>query len=310
MLKNIIIKQFWPSNKQKKVWSFFKDSSIQKSDLEDSFKIIDFSKLETLDELPYKITSFYDLKDLADSGNKIAQCNVGICYEKGIGIIQSPQKAFSYYKLSAKNGHEEAFYNLGECFFNGFGCVKSYKKAIHFFELSLENRTFGSLSYLADIYNRKKGTKNKKLAKFYQKKIFNYLNTLDSSDPDILYMIGDCYQEGIGIRKSLKKAFYYYILVIMQNGPHACIDVGDFYKNGWGVRKSLKKALIFYEREYIQSKSVMSYISIINLLTENKIDEKKLFFYLTEVIEKKVAVGDDLIEIYKRNLNKYYQNDI
>lgn len=306
MLKNRVVKRL----NRSKEWSFFKDNSIRKHEWGNSFTISDFSKLEAISDLPYKIYSFYDLKSLADSGNKIAQYNIGICYGKAIGTVQSPKKTFLYYKLSAKNGYEEAFYNLAECYVNGFGCCKSYAKAINFFELSLENKPCVSLRHLAEIYKKKRGSKNKKLAKFYEKEMYKFLVTLDFSDPNIMYMIGNCYQDGTGVRKSLKKALYCYLLIVMQNGPHACIKVGDFYKNGWGVRKSLKKALMFYEREYIQSKSVMSYMSIINLLTENKIDDKKLFFYLNEVIEKKVAVGDELIEIYKRNLTKYYKNDI
>lgn len=74
----------------------------------------------------------YELwKPLAKNGNAKAQYNLGIMYEKGIGVDQDYKEVVKWYELSAKQGNVEAQYSLGSMYANGRGIetnkVKAYK---------------------------------------------------------------------------------------------------------------------------------------------------------------------------------------
>lgn len=58
---------------------------------------------------------------LANKGNASAQYNLGVMYEKGIGVDQDYKEVAKWYKLSAKQGHALAQYNLGTMYYKGRG---------------------------------------------------------------------------------------------------------------------------------------------------------------------------------------------
>jgi hypothetical protein len=60
----------------------------------------------------------------ADQGYAEAQCNLGLCYERGDGVAKSEEEAVSWYRLAADQGHAEAQCNLGVCYERGIGVVK------------------------------------------------------------------------------------------------------------------------------------------------------------------------------------------
>lgn len=49
-----------------------------------------------------------ELVKYAESGDAVAQCDLGVCYAKGSGIAQDSYEAFKWFKLSAEKGNENA----------------------------------------------------------------------------------------------------------------------------------------------------------------------------------------------------------
>ena len=49
-----------------------------------------------------------ELKKRAEQGNADAQYQLGLCYEKGQGVKQSPKKAQEWYGKAAANGSSKA----------------------------------------------------------------------------------------------------------------------------------------------------------------------------------------------------------
>ena len=49
----------------------------------------------------------------ADQGNAIAQCNLGVMYDKGRGVPQDYAEAVKWYRLAAEQGHADAQFKLG-----------------------------------------------------------------------------------------------------------------------------------------------------------------------------------------------------
>ena len=62
-------------------------------------------------------------------GNRIAQYNIALCYEKGYGVEKNPAEAARYYRLSAEQGYMKAQCNLGVCYARGFGVAQDWAEA-------------------------------------------------------------------------------------------------------------------------------------------------------------------------------------
>ena len=59
-----------------------------------------------------------------NKGCALAQNNLGVCYENGIGVAEDKRKAFEWYRKAAEQGHVDAQYNLGVCYGDGLGVAK------------------------------------------------------------------------------------------------------------------------------------------------------------------------------------------
>lgn len=58
---------------------------------------------------------------------------MGLLYEKGIFVEQSPEHAFHYVSRSAKAEHPPAYTKLGDYYYSGYFAEKSMERAQHFY---------------------------------------------------------------------------------------------------------------------------------------------------------------------------------
>ena len=58
-------------------------------------------------------TALKEWKPLAESGNSVAQFNLGLIYDNGWGVPQDYKEAVKWYRLAAKQGNAWAQNNLG-----------------------------------------------------------------------------------------------------------------------------------------------------------------------------------------------------
>jgi TPR repeat protein len=63
-----------------------------------------------------------------------AQYNLGVCYERGCGVVKDYGKAVEWYQKAAEQGYAHAQYNLGMFYENGYGVPKDNNKAIEFYK--------------------------------------------------------------------------------------------------------------------------------------------------------------------------------
>jgi TPR repeat protein len=59
-----------------------------------------------------------------------------------------------------------------------------------------------------------------------------------------MYLLGSCYDEGIGVKKSLDEAFRWYELAASKNYPAALIALGAHYFAGNGVGADESQAIL------------------------------------------------------------------
>jgi len=65
--------------------------------------------------------SFWETYTSALRGDKVSQFNVGVIYERGIGVDQNQSMAAQWYQKAAEQGHVDAQYNLAIMYVSGRG---------------------------------------------------------------------------------------------------------------------------------------------------------------------------------------------
>jgi len=90
---------------------------------------------------------------LAEDGNFKAQFNLGLCYHKGKGGLNDPQRAAMWYRLAAGKGDPRAQYNLGLMYMKGAGVGEDYSQAGRWF-LQAAQQGYARAQYnLSIMYN-------------------------------------------------------------------------------------------------------------------------------------------------------------
>jgi hypothetical protein len=85
--------------------------------------------------------TFVRLLGAAERGNGVAACQLGDMYRVGEGGLRySPKEAFRWYAKSALTGDANGQCNLGACYEHGLGCTQSYVKAVKWYRLSAAQR--------------------------------------------------------------------------------------------------------------------------------------------------------------------------
>src|SRR5262245_52589891 len=80
-------------------------------------------------------------RPLADQGPRAAQFNVGILYEKGLGVGQDAAEAAKWYLEAAEQGDMQAQFNLGMLYETGTGVARNVDEARRWYGVILVNRS-------------------------------------------------------------------------------------------------------------------------------------------------------------------------
>jgi len=82
--------------------------------------------------------NFQTIKKQAEGGDKVAQYNLGVRYDKGNGVPQDYKKAVKWYTKSAEQGLADAQGNLGLMYAQGKGVIEDYITAYAWLSVAKE----------------------------------------------------------------------------------------------------------------------------------------------------------------------------
>ena len=102
-------------------------------------------------------TALQEWTPLAESGNVIAQYNLGIMYDSGQGVIQDYKEAAKWYKLAAEQGYANAQLNLGRMYNYGEGVIRDYKEAVKWYRFAAERGNANAQHNLGILYYNGQG---------------------------------------------------------------------------------------------------------------------------------------------------------
>ena len=89
---------------------------------------------------------------LAQGGNADAQCNLGVCYEKGQGVTKDYTQAVYWYRKSAEQGDAHAQNNLGVCYKYGQGVSKDMVEAGRWYKLAADQGDEDAKKQYMELY--------------------------------------------------------------------------------------------------------------------------------------------------------------
>ena len=218
----------------------------------------------------------------AESGHRVAQFDLGCCYDYGLGVKQNTSTAVKYYQLSAaqnyphaqynlaiyymsradsdysqsraaklfkkaaSQGHVSAQYSLGLCYEEGRGVGQSYRKAFDCYN-NIAHLLPQACYRLGLYYDR-----GIYVACDTVKAVNCYKEAARSDYAEAQCKLGYCYETGRGVNQNQSKAVTWYQKAVAQNHPTAQYNLALCYHYGKGVRKNLHEARNLYQKAAAQ----------------------------------------------------------
>ncbi|UZO07132.1 uncharacterized protein OCT59_027430 [Rhizophagus irregularis] len=102
--------------------------------------------------------AYYYFQKAAEGGYKIAQFDLGSCYENGKGVKKNNRKAFKLYQKSAEQGLLGAQFKLGYCYNFGIGTEVDEIKAFELYKIAVEKGHLDAQYQLGYCYDKGIGT--------------------------------------------------------------------------------------------------------------------------------------------------------
>lgn len=108
--------------------------------------------------------AFKDFLLSANQGHALAQFNVALMYEQGLGVSKNEKEAFVWYGKSALQGNAAAQFNLGVLYENGRGTAVDFVKANTWYRKASVQGDGLAIGNLGMLYIRGQGVKENKIA--------------------------------------------------------------------------------------------------------------------------------------------------
>lgn len=148
--------------------------------------------------------AYQSFENAAKYGDLLGQYYWAKCFAKGYGVQQDDKRAFSIFRRVAERGLPVAQAELGYALLCGKGTKKDISKGLYWINKVIDNSSIDGYSS---------------------------------------YIIGLCYENGIGKVKSMEKAMEYYQYSMSRNVDESYIHVANLYADGTKIKKDLVKAV-------------------------------------------------------------------
>ena len=180
------------------------------------------SGLNALERKHYA-TALRSWRELANQGDARAMNNVGLMYERGLGVTQSYVEAMNFYRKAADAGLPEAQYNLGTLYHNGYGVEVNNSQAVFWFRKAAAQR-LPDAHYMMGLHLWEgKGVRRDPLAALAE-----FLKGARAGNVNSQFMAGYLFLSEEPTGKPNALAGYTWVEVSRLNGYEGAIDVTSF----------------------------------------------------------------------------------
>jgi hypothetical protein len=147
--------------------------------------------LRSIDDLDEKFSSI--IKE-AEAGNRVAQFNLGLSFEKGLGVAVNKAEAAKWYKRAAEAGVAEAQCQLGELYETGSGVAVDKVAAAKWYKRAAYAGIAHAQFRLGVCYHYGSGVAYDKAEAFKWHK-----RAASAGKASSQFFLGHCYNEGSGV---------------------------------------------------------------------------------------------------------------
>ena len=165
-----------------------------------------------------------ELRKQADSGDAIAQNNLGTRYSDGNGVKQDYEKALYWYRKSAEQGNAWAQYHIGIAYNFGNGVPVDYKIAAEWKEKAANAGNADAQRAIGFCYENGKGVQKDAI-----KAVYWYKKAAEQGEETAQNNLGMCYKNGPGVAKDINRAIYYYEQAIENGSNVAAYNLACVY---------------------------------------------------------------------------------
>ncbi len=187
----------------------------------------------------------------AQQGDAAAQNNLGLIYDKGLGVSQSDTEAVKRYRSAADQNHVKAQFNLGVMYEKGRGVSQSDVEAVQWYRKAADQGHASAQFALGLMYDRGQG-----VPRDYAEAVKRYRSAADQNHVKAQFNLGVMYEKGRGVPRSNVEAINWYRKAADQGDANAQNILGDMYARGRGVPRDYTEAVKWLRKAADQGDAV------------------------------------------------------
>ena len=130
---------------------------------------------------------------------------IGRCYENGDGVGKDKAEAVKWYRTAARCGSSDAMFELSKCYTFGIGVRRNRTTASKWLRNAAESGHVKAMCQLGNncLFEYGNEYNPRKAVRLFQK-------AAEKGDSWGMFYLGECYEDGIGIKKDFDAAFLWF----------------------------------------------------------------------------------------------------
>ncbi len=248
----------------------------------------------------------------AEMGYAVAEHNIGVCYENGMGASVSPNEAFKWYMKAAKQGFPSAQTNIGDYYHYGIGVDQDPKKGFEWYMKAAKQEDNIAQLRVANCYFNGDGV-SKDPAKAFDW----FKKPAENGFDEAQFNVGVCYFNGYIVKPDTLEAIKWWEKASKQGYAPAQYNLGLCYLNGDGVEIKPKEAFEWFMKSAKQDYADAQYyvgFCILNGKGAEK-DSTEANKWITKAVDngsskakeylRQCEIEKQRLEIERRNSSKW-----
>ena len=230
---------------------------------------------------------------LAEQGNAHAQFDLGVMYERGLGVEQDYAEAMKWYRKAADQGDAHGQHGIAKLYSIGDGVPQDYVEAMKWDRKAADQGYANAQFTLGVNYYAGRGSQQD-----YGEALKLWRKAADQGDSSAQYWLGRIYKAGLGVPQDYPEAMKWFLKAADQGDAGAQFELGVIYFTGnYGLK--------------VDNTENLGSLDGTNWVTPNDyVDAAKWFRKaadqgdayaqsdLGQMYEKGLGVGQDLAEAY------------
>lgn len=182
------------------------------------------------------------LKPLAENGDSRAQIMLGLMYDYGHGVPETPAESLKWYRMAAEQGAPLAQHDVGVKYSLGKGVRQNYPEAARWWQKAAAAGVPDSQFNLGLMYYRGTG-----LERDYNRAAEWFEQAATQGHARAQYSIAVMYALGQSKAKDYASALQWFRLAAEQDVAQAQFNLGVFHENGYAVAPDPERARAWYQ---------------------------------------------------------------